>query len=380
MIGKRTMKTLRIGISCYPTFGGSGVVASSLGMELAQRGHQVHIISYAPPVRLTCYHPNLHFHKVEVTDYPLFEYPPYSLSLASRMVEVACSERLDLFHAHYAIPHAISAYLAQQMQQEYRIPVVTTLHGTDITLVGNAPSFTPITRFILLKADAVTAVSQYLKDETLRVFKVDRPIEVIPNFVWTDLFSCTKDAAKQSLAASGREAILVHISNFRPVKRVKDVIEIFAIVRARRPAKLLMVGDGPERSAAERRVQDLGISNDVYFLGLQLDVGEILGQADILLQPSESESFGLTALEASATCTPAICSNVGGLPEVVIDGETGFLLPVGDIEGMAGKALQLLQDDDLRRKMAEAGRSRALSLFNVQRVLEMYLRVYESVL
>ena len=374
------MNHLRIGISCYPTFGGSGVVATSLGMELAQRGHQVHIISYAPPVRLTCYHPNLHFHKVEVTEYPLFEYPPYSLSLASRMVEVACAEHLDLFHAHYAIPHAISASLAQEMQEDYRIPVVTTLHGTDITLVGNAPSFMPITRFILRKSDAVTAVSQFLKEETLKVFKVEREIHVIPNFVRPELFNCPRDGINLLSSTTGREAILLHVSNFRPVKRIKDVVEIFAIVRRKRPAKLLMVGDGPDRALAERRSQELGIAGDVYFLGQQLDVAEIMNKADILLQPSETESFGLTALEASASCIPVICSNVGGLPEVVVDGETGFLLPVGDVEGMAQKALLLLEDDELRRKMALTGRVRAQSLYNVQKVLEMYLRIYQRVL
>lgn len=374
------MKTLNIGITCYPTFGGSGVMATALGMELARLGHHVHIISYAPPVRMAFFHPNLHFHKVEVTDYPLFEYPPYSLSLASRMVEVACSEHLDIFHVHYAIPHAVSAYLAQEMHEEYRIPVVTTLHGTDITLVGNDPSFMPITRFILQKSDVVTAVSQYLKRETLKVFKVDRSIEIIPNFVRTDLFECAKESMRRDSIAPDDVAILMHVSNFRPVKRIGDVIEIFSIVRRKRPAKLLMVGDGPERPPAERRVRQLGLLDDVYFLGMQQDVTEILGVPDLLLLPSEMESFGLTALEATATCTPVICSNVGGLPEVIVDGETGFLLPVGDVDGMAEKALQLLADHELHCRVAEAGRQRALSFFSAQRIVEMYLRVYESVL
>ena len=296
------------------------------------------------------------------------------------MMEVACTEHLDLFHVHYAIPHAVSAYLAQEMQQEYRIPLITTLHGTDITLVGNAPSFMPITRFILEKSDVVTAVSQFLKRETLNVFKVDKDIEVIPNFVRTDLFECVKDDSKRNSMASEHEAILTHISNFRPVKRIGDVLEIFSIVRRARPAKLLLVGDGPERAPAERQAQSLGIQDDVYFLGTQLDVTEILSLADILLQPSETESFGLTPLEAMATCTPVIASNVGGLPEVMVDGQTGFLLPVGDVQGMAQKTLLLLENSELYRKMAEAGRERALSHFNVQRVLDMYLRVYKSVL
>ncbi|MCX6640926.1 MAG: N-acetyl-alpha-D-glucosaminyl L-malate synthase BshA [bacterium] len=371
---------MHIGISCYPTFGGSGVVASSLGAELAQRGHNVHIISYAPPVRLASYHPNLHFHKVEVTDYPLFEYPPYSLSLASRLVEVARSEKLDLFHVHYAIPHAVSAYLAQEMLREQRIPLVTTLHGTDITLVGNAPSFMPITRFILEKSDAVTAVSQYLKDETLKVFGVNREITVVPNFVRTDIFNCARTESRRNTWAKSDETIFVHISNFRPVKRIHDIIEIFSRVRVKYPVKLLMVGDGPDRAKAERQAEELGLQNDVYFLGMQLDVAEILSIADVLLQPSETESFGLTALEASASCMPVICSDVGGLPEVIVQGETGFLLPVGDVEGMAQAALRLVADPALRRKMGKAGRERASALFNVERILQMYLQVYQSVL
>ncbi len=374
------MKLLRIGISCYPTFGGSGVVASMLGYELAQRGHQVHFISYAQPVRLATHHPNLHFHKVEVTDYPLFEYPPYSLALATRMMEVACEEHLDLFHVHYAIPHAVSAYLAQEMQEENRIPVVTTLHGTDITLVGNDPSFMPITRFILKKSDAVTAVSQYLKDETLRVFEVDREIEVIPNFVCGDHFVCRdRDKAEKTIKPDD-VATLVHISNFRPVKRIADVVKIFAEVRKMRTAKLLMVGDGPERLAAERQVRELGVHDDVYFLGKQLNIIEILCDADILLQPSETESFGLTPLEACAAGTPVIASDVGGLPEVVIDGKTGFLLPVGDVKGMAHKALELLNDHDLYKRMVRDGRERALSQFNASRIVDMYMQIYRQLL
>jgi N-acetyl-alpha-D-glucosaminyl L-malate synthase BshA len=374
------MKHFRIGISCYPTFGGSGVVASMVGLELAQLGHQVHIISYAMPVRLTSHHPNLHFHKVEVTDYPLFEYPPYSLSLATRMMEVACEERLDLFHVHYAIPHAVSAFLAQEMQEDYRIPVVTTLHGTDITLVGNAPSFMPITKFILKKSDAVTAVSQFLKGETLRVFGVERDIDVIPNFVHDDFFKCSEPFESSNNTTKEKLDTLVHISNFRPVKRIGDVLEIFAIVRKHRPAKLLLVGDGPDRAMAERLARDLNIQSDVYFLGKRFNIADILNDADLLIQPSETESFGLTPLEANATCTPVIASDVGGLPEVIINGETGFLLPVGDVKGMAERALELLEDQKFYKKIAVAGRKRAQDHFTSKLVLGMYLDVYNKVL
>jgi N-acetyl-alpha-D-glucosaminyl L-malate synthase BshA len=374
------MNKLRIGIACYPTFGGSGVVASELGMELALQGHQVHIISYAPPVRIPSFHPNLHFHKVEVTDYPLFEYPPYSLALASHMVEVAQTEGLDLLHVHYAIPHAVSAYLAQEMLADRKIPFITTLHGTDITLVGNAPSFLPITRFILSKSNAVTAVSEYLKAETLKVFQVVRDIEVIPNFVPRSRTVQDASAQRQRQVAPNGEAILVHISNFRPVKRIQDVIEIFVRVRRRHPAKLLLVGDGPERIPAERRAQELHVHQDVYFLGLQQDVAGILQVADLLLQPSEMESFGLTALEAGAAGVPVICSAVGGLPEVVVDGETGFLLPVGDVEAMAQKALLLLADGELRKRIGAAARERARQFFSVDRIVQLYINLYQRIL
>ncbi|MBU0519619.1 N-acetyl-alpha-D-glucosaminyl L-malate synthase BshA [bacterium] len=372
---------MKIGISCYPTFGGSGVVASMLGLELARLGHQIHIVAYAPPARLTTFHPNLHFHKVEVTDYPLFEYPPYSLSLASKLLEVASQEKLHLFHVHYAIPHAVSGYLAQEMQGEQRIPMVTTLHGTDITLVGNMPSFMPITKFVLDKSDAVTAVSQSLKDETIKFFGVDREIHVVPNFVRSDLFQCPdKGGIDHRPRPPGETPTLVHISNFRPVKRVTDVIKIFALVHKKIPSQLLMVGDGPERGPAERLARELGLQDSVYFLGEQLDINSIFATANVLLQPSETESFGLTPLEAMATCTPVVASKVGGLPEVVIDGETGFLLPVGDVEGMAGKVMDLLTDPQLYLKMAASGRERALSLFNVQRIIDLYMQVYRSVL
>lgn len=371
---------MNVGISCYPTFGGSGVVASELGMELAREGHQVHIVAYAPPVRIPSFHPNLHFHEVEVTDYPLFEYPPYSLALASRLVEVARSERLDLIHAHYAIPHAVSAYLAQEMLSDHRVPFITTLHGTDITLVGNAPSFWPITHFILEKSDAVTAVSQYLKDETCRFFDVDREIEVIPNFVPRQLAQREGKRKRRHHLASENEAILVHISNFRPIKRIPDVIQIFARVRRTRPARLLLVGDGPERGPAERLADELGVGEDVYFLGMQLEVEEILGIADLLLLPSQTESFGLVALEAGACGVPVIATQVGGLPEVVEDGRTGFLLPLGDVEGMAEAALKILSDPALHREMGESARRRAREKFGASRVVKLYTDLYDRLL
>ncbi len=373
-------KKLHIGIACYPTFGGSGVVASELGMELARAGHQVHMISYAPPVRLIAFHPNLHFHKVEVTDYPLFEYPPYSLALASHLVEVACTEGLDLIHVHYAIPHAISAYLAQQMLADRHLPFITTLHGTDITLVGNAPSFLPITQFALEKSSAITAVSQFLKSETQKVFKVANDIEVIPNFVRRRQKSSNSALDQHRHLAEGKEAILVHISNFRPVKRVLDVLEIFARVQRQHPARLLFVGDGPERAHAERRAQELEIEKEVYFLGVQLDVEEVLQIADVLLLPSETESFGLVALEAGAAGVPVVCSRVGGLPEVVIEGETGFLLPVGDVEGMAGKTLALISQPLLCETMGRQARERADTLFTADRVVGQYTALYRRIL
>jgi N-acetyl-alpha-D-glucosaminyl L-malate synthase BshA len=370
---------MNIGISCYPTFGGSGVVASELGMELAREGHQVHIVTYAPPVRILSYHPNLHFHKVEISDYPLFEYPPYSLALASRLVEVAKTEHLDLIHVHYAIPHAVSAYLAQEMLTDRRIPFITTLHGTDITLVGNAPSFWPITHFILEKSDAVTAVSQYLKDETCRVFDVDREIEVIPNFVPRQLAEWAETQTDRASDSDG-EAILAHISNFRPVKRISDVVEIFARVHRQRRAKLLMVGDGPERIHAERQAQEMGIHEDVYFLGEQAEVEEILRLADILLLPSQTESFGLVALEANAAGVPVIASRVGGLPEVIQDGQTGFLLPLGDVEAMSEAALKILNNPELRDRMRQAARRRARDLFSATRITASYTDLYRRVL
>ncbi len=308
---------MKIGITCYPTYGGSGVVATELGIELAARGHEIHFISYAMPIRLSEAHERIYFHEVEVTSYPLFDHPPYTLALATRMYEVAEEASLDLLHVHYAIPHSVSALLARMMSQRKRLPFITTLHGTDITLVGNDRSYLPITRFSIEESDGVTAISNYLRDRTIHDFDIKRAIEVIPNFVNCDLYMrCPDQSARERWAKNG-EPILMHLSNFRPVKRITDVVEIFAQVRAKIPAKLVMMGDGPDRGSAEFLVRKKGLSKDVFFLGKQDRVQEKLGLADLFLLPSEEESFGLAALEAMACEVPVIATNVGGLPEVV---------------------------------------------------------------
>ncbi len=323
------MTGMKIGITCYPTYGGSGVVAAELGLELAQRGHEVHFISYSQPFRLTP-HANIHFHEVEVSHYPLFDYPPYDLALATRMAEVAEIYKLDLLHVHYAIPHSVSALLAKQMLawnsgNKRRLPFVTTLHGTDITLVGQDPSYLPITRFSIEKSDGVTAISKYLRERTLQEFDIQNSIQVIYNFVNCDLYLRAPDAAElRAQYAKPEERILVHLSNFRPVKRIQDVIEIFDRVQKKLPARLLLIGDGPERSRAEWMARRLGIDDRVLFLGKQDRVNETLAIADVMLLPSELESFGLAALEAMACEVVPIATRVGGLPEVVEHGKTGY--------------------------------------------------------
>ena len=317
---------MRIGITCYPTYGGSGVVATELGMELAARGHDVHFISYAQPIRLQDGTPNIRYHEVEVTSYPLFDHPPYTLALATKMFEVAESCELDLLHVHYAIPHSVSAYLARAMAMPRKLPFITTLHGTDITLVGSDRSYLPITRFSIEESDGVTAISNYLKKETLDQFGVKHPIEVIPNFVNCDLYMRPPNQKLRAEWAPNGEPILLHLSNFRPVKRVTDVVEIFAIVRAKMPAKLVMIGDGPDRGSAEWLARQRNISRDVLFIGKQDHIFEKLGAGDVFLLPSDLESFGLAALEAMACEVPVVASNVGGLPEVVENGVDGFLV------------------------------------------------------
>src|SRR5438445_7376339 len=328
---------MKIGITCYPTYGGSGVVATELGLELARRGHEIHFISYSQPIRLTGPEPNIHYHEVEVTRYPLFEYPPYDLALASRMAEVAEVYGLDLLHVHYAIPHSVSAMLAKQMLAHSnggrRLPFVTTLHGTDITLVGLDRSYLPITRFSIEQSDGVTAISQYLRNRTINIFDIKKHIEVIPNFVNCDEYLRKPEWLEQrSEYVSSDERLLVHLSNFRPVKRVLDVIEIFDRVHKKVPSKLLLIGDGPDRSQAEWLAVQKGIHEQVVFLGKQDHVHEKLALADVMLLPSELESFGLAALEAVACAVVPIATRVGGVPEVVEHGESGFLAEVGDVD------------------------------------------------
>jgi len=377
---------MRIGITCYPTYGGSGVVATELGIELAALGHEVHFISYSQPFRLNGRDDGIFYHEVPVSNYPLFEFPPYDLALASRMAEVAEFNGLDLLHVHYAIPHSVSALLARQMlaARGRRLPFVTTLHGTDITLVGLDRSYLPITRYAIQESDGVTSISQYLKDKTLQDFDVTRPIEVVPNFVNCDLYTPITDEAARAVArsrlASPDEAILMHLSNFRPVKRVVDVVKVFAQVARETPARLVLVGDGPERSAAEWLARDLRIHEKIHFMGKQERVNELLPLADLLLMPSELESFGLAALEAMACKVPSIATRVGGVPELIDDGVTGLLYPVGDVEAMAQGALGLLNDRARLEAMREAGRKTAQKRFCASLLVPQYVRYYETII
>jgi N-acetyl-alpha-D-glucosaminyl L-malate synthase BshA len=368
---------MKIGITCYPTYGGSGVVATELGKELASRGHDVHFISYALPIRLTM-NERIYFHEVEVLTYPLFEYPPYDLVLATKMAEVMTRYDLDLLHVHYAIPHSISAYLAKMMLNDRVVPFVTTLHGTDITLVGNDRSYLPITRFGIEQSDAVTAVSEYLKRRTVEEFQVQREVTVIPNFVDCNLYGRSQDKALRQKYADPDEGILIHISNFRPLKRVEDVIETFSLVRKKKKARLLMVGDGPDRPKAEWLAKTHGISADVEFLGKQSDMSQVLSVADILLLPSESESFGLVALEAMACEVAVIATRVGGIPEVVRDGTDGFLFDVGDVTSMAQGCLRILEDARLRSTIGEAARDHARRDYCASKIVERYENLYRQ--
>jgi N-acetyl-alpha-D-glucosaminyl L-malate synthase BshA len=366
---------MKIGITCYPTYGGSGVVATELGKELASRGHDVHFISYALPIRLTM-NERIFFHEVEVLTYPLFEYPPYDLVLATKMAEVMTRFDLDILHVHYAIPHSISAYLAKMMLTERVVPFVTTLHGTDITLVGNDRSYLPITRFGIEQSDAVTAVSHYLRRRTIEEFQVQREVTVVPNFVDCNLYARSSDQMLRQKFAAADVGILIHISNFRPVKRVEDVIETFWLVRQKRKARLLMVGDGPDRPKAEWLAHTRGIAGDVLFLGKQSDMSQVLSVADILLLPSELESFGLVALEAMACEVPVIATRVGGIPEVVDDGKDGFLYDVGDVSSMAEGCLRILADAHLRKTIGESARSHARRDYCSTKIVQLYEDLY----
>jgi N-acetyl-alpha-D-glucosaminyl L-malate synthase BshA len=370
---------VKIGITCYPTFGGSGVVATELGIALAHEGDDVHFISYDMPSRLNVLHERIRFHEVNVTPYPLFDpYPPYTLALASKMAEVAAYEKLDILHVHYAIPHAISAYLAKQILNA-GLRFITTLHGTDITLVGRDESYLPITKFGIESSDGVTAVSEWLKDETARNFATDKEIEVIPNFVDPARFRRSSATVCGMFTKPG-EKLLCHVSNFRPVKRVMDVLEVFARVTRQIPSRLLMVGDGPERSRAEAFCRDHRLRDRVFFLGNVPNLEEVIGASDLFLLPSETESFGMAALEALASEVPVIATRTGGLPELVVEGEVGYLLPVGDIEGMTEHSLQILSDDALRRRMGAAGRQLAVERFNVATIVPRYRGFYERII
>ena len=371
---------MRIGITGYPTYGGSGVVATELGQELAARGHDVHFITYAPPIRMNLGDPRIHLHEAAVVSYPLFDHSPYTLSLAVKMLEVFEAESLDILHVHYAIPHSVSALLARQMAAPRRLPFITTLHGTDITLVGNNPNFLPITRYSIEQSDGVTSISRYLLNQTLKDFGIKRPIEVIPNFVNCDLYQRADNPGLRALWAPDGEPILMHLSNFRPVKRIVDAVEIFAIVREKMKAKLVMIGDGPDRPAAEAMARTKGIEDDVIFLGKQNDVIAKLGLADLFLLPSRLESFGLAALEAMACEVPVIATNVGGLPEVVEHGVDGYLVEPGDVQQAGRYAIEILSRADRGREMGRLARIHARRNYCANDVIPMYERYYEQVL
>lgn len=372
---------MNIGIVCYPTFGGSGVVATELAKGLANRGHKLHILSYAKPARLDSFRTDIAYHEVDLSTYPLFEFPPYDLALANMMVHLIQYENLDVLHVHYAIPHATSAYLAKQIlnSRAKDVPVITTLHGTDITLVGSDPTYKQVVDFSINQSDGVTAVSEYLKKETYRLFDITKDIKVIPNFIDLDRFKKSKkEHFKKAICPEG-EKIVTHVSNFREVKRVTDVVSAFGkILENGVSAKLLMVGDGPERPKAENRCRELGMCDQVRFLGKQDQVEEVLSISDLFMIPSGSETFGLAALEAMSCSVPIISSNIGGLPEVNIHGETGYLCELGDIDCMASHATEILTDEKLQEKMSKAARKRA-EMFEMDKIVTVYEDYYKEV-
>jgi N-acetyl-alpha-D-glucosaminyl L-malate synthase BshA len=372
---------VNVGITCYPTYGGSGIVATELGMELAARGHEVHFITYANPIRLDPGTPRIHYHEVDVSNYPLFHYPPYCLALASRMADVAEAYSLDLLHVHYAIPHSISAMLAQQMlAPKRRLPFITTLHGTDITLVGTDSSYFSITRFSIEQSDGVTAISDYLRQQTVDVFGIGNQIRVIKNFVNCDLYHPDNAKTGAAVYSPEGEKLLIHLSNFRPVKRTLDCIRILAEVRRKVPARLLMVGDGPDRGPAEHLARELKVDRHVLFLGKQDHVERIIPLAHVLLMPSDLESFGLVALEAMACGVVPVATRVGGVPEVITDGEDGYLEAPGDIAAQAARVAALLADDALHSRMAGAGRWNAAERFCSDKIIPQYEQYYEDVM
>jgi len=373
---------MKIGITCYPTYGGSGAVATHLGLELAERGHEVHFISYDQPFRLAHFHERIFFHEVEMEDYPLFKHPPYALALAVALHDAVRKHELDLVHVHYAIPHATSAWVACEMLKGERdLKIVTTLHGTDITLVGLHPSFQAITQFSILRSHGLTAVSDFLKRETVRDFSVpESRIEVVPNFVDTRIYRPGLEPCHRATLAPDGEKIVMHISNFRPVKRVEDVVEIFARVLGEIPSRLVLVGDGPDLPRARVKVEELGIRDRVVFLGEYTPVQELLSCSDLFLLPSGSESFGLAALEAMACGSPVVASRVGGLPEVIMDGETGYLCEAGDIDEMAAASIKILSDDKHRKELSDAGRAFAVKHFSSECIVPRYEEYYRRIL
>lgn len=376
---------MKIAIVCYPTYGGSGVVATELGKYLATRGHEIHFISYAMPHRLSEFVDNIFYHEVESYNYPLFEFPLYSIELASKIVEVVRYNDIDLIHAHYAIPHATSAYLAREILKKEKgncnVKVVTTLHGTDITLIGLEPTFLPTMKFSIEQSDGVTAVSNFLKEKTISAYKVEKEIEVIPNFIDTDKYNreTIKVCNLKNHFAPNGEKILAHTSNFRPLKRVQDVIKIFNEVRKKVNSKLLLIGDGPDRSECERLSRELGIYEDIKFMGKQDSIAELLSLSDLFIMPSQSESFGLSALEAMSCSVPAITTSVGGLPELNIHGETGYIAEIGDIERMSKYAIELLSNVKKYKLFSERARERAME-FNQEDIIRKYEKYYETVL
>ncbi len=372
---------MKIGIVCYPTYGGSGVVATELGKGLAARGHKIHFITYQQPARLEHFHENIFYHEVRFAEYPLFDYPPYETALASKLVDVVRYNNLDILHVHYAIPHASVAYLAKKilLSEGIYIPTVTTLHGTDITLVGKNAAYTPVVAFAINKSDGVTAVSESLRQDTIDYFKIENEIAVIPNFIDFDRFRKTnKDHFRKAIAPFG-EKLLIHVSNFRKVKRIEDVVQMFALVQKQIPAKLLLVGDGPERQSIEQLCRDLGLCEQIRFLGKQDAVEELLAISDLFVLPSEKESFGLSALEAMACQVPVISSDTGGLPEVNINEETGFTSQIGDVADMARNALKLLQNENLLQQF-RANALRQAQRFDIANILPMYEDYYQAVI
>ena len=374
-------KTLKIGVVCYPTFGGSGIVATELGKAFAERGHEVHFITYSKPVRMDWFTKNMYYHEVSVSDYPLFEYAPYELLLSSKLVDVAINQKLDLLHVHYAIPHASAAYSAKQILKSRNIdlPFITTLHGTDITLLGKDKSYQPVIEFAINKSDAVTAVSESLKKDTYQFFDVKKEIKVIPNFIDPSLYRFAKDLELRSQFANDDDVVITHISNFRKVKRVDDVIRIFEGVQKQMSAVLLMVGDGPELHQVKHLSKELGIDHKVFFLGKSKRIEQITSISDVFLLPSETESFGLVALEAMASGVAVVSSNVGGLPEVNIDGVTGFLKDVGDVEGMTASVLEILKDED-NLSHFKANALKHAQNFELSKIVPLYERLYHSLL